>query len=82
STIYNGVLVRNENVGGYTKEKLAVHIQNIYAKAFDNVFITISGPQFERTVMVSEMGINIDIGAMTEKAYSIGREGNFIERLA
>ena len=82
STIYNGVLIQNENVGGYTKEKLSGHLQNLYAKAFDNIFISISGPQFERTVMVSEIGINIDIEAMIEKAYSIGREGNITERLA
>ncbi len=82
STIYNGVLIQNENVGGYTKEKLSVHLQNLYAEAFEKIFISVSGRQFERTVMVSEMGINIDIGAMTEKAYSIGREGNFAERLA
>ena len=74
STVYNGVLIQNENIGGYTKEKLSQHLQNIYSKAFDNIFITFSAPQFERTVMVSDMGIEIDIEAMTEKAFSIGRE--------
>ncbi|HHU90516.1 MAG TPA: hypothetical protein GXZ22_05610 [Clostridiaceae bacterium] len=82
STVYNGVLIQNENIGGYTKEKLSQHLQNIYSKAFDNIFITFSAPQFERTVMVSDMGIEIDIEAMTEKAFSIGREGNIIKRLA
>lgn len=82
STVYDGVLIGNENVGGYTKETLSAYIQNLYSKAFDNTFITFSGPLFERTVMVSEMGIKIDVGTMTEKAYNLGREGNFIERLA
>lgn len=82
STIYHGVLIRSEDVGGYTKENLSIYLQNLYTEDFDNTFITFSGPQFERTVRVSEMGIKIDIGAMTEKAYSLGREGNFMARLA
>lgn len=82
STIYYGVLIQDENVGGYTKEKLSVHLQNLYAEAFNNISITFSGPQFERTVMISDTGIKIDIEAMIEKAFRLGREGNFIERLA
>lgn len=82
SVVYNGVMIQNENVGGLTKEKLSEHLQNLYSKAFDNIFITFSAPQFEKTVMVSQMGIKIDIQAMVEKALSIGRQGNIIERLA
>ncbi len=82
STIYNGVLIQNQAVGGYTKEKISKYLNDLKSEAFNNIFITFSGPQFERTVMVSEMGINIDIEAMIEKAYGIGREGNFVERLA
>jgi len=82
TTVYSGVMIQNENVGGLTKEKLSDHLQNIYSKAFDNIFITFSAPQFEKTVMVSQIGLKIDIGAMVEKAFSIGREGNIIERLA
>jgi len=82
SKVYNGVMIQNENVGGFTKEKLSEHLQSLYSKAFDNISITFSAPQFEKTIMVSQLGIKIDIGAMTEKAFSIGREGNIIERLA
>jgi len=82
SKVYNGVMIQNKNVGGFSKEKLSEYLQNYYSKAFDNIFITFSAPQFEKIVMVSQLGIKIDIGAMVEKAFSIGRDGNVIERLA
>ncbi len=82
SVIYDGVLIQNENVGGYTKERLAAYLQNLYSEAFDNILITFSGPQFENTVTVSDIGIKIDVDAMAEQAFSLGRKGNLIERLA
>ena len=82
SNIYDGVFIQDKAVGGYTKEELSEYLHDFYSEAFNNTFITFSGPQFERTITISEMGIDIDIDAMTEKAYSIGREGTSIARLA
>ncbi|MGI6085694.1 MAG: VanW family protein [Acetivibrionales bacterium] len=82
SKIYHGVLIGNKDVGGHTKESLFAYLQNLFEKNFHHTFITFSGSQFERTVSISEMGIKLDIGAMTEKAYGIGREGNIAARLA
>ncbi|NLB79025.1 MAG: hypothetical protein GX796_09340 [Clostridiaceae bacterium] len=82
SNIYDGVFIQDKAVGGYTKEELSEYLHDFYSEAFNNTFITFSGPQFERTITISEMGIDIDIDAMTEKAYNIGREGTSIARLA
>lgn len=81
-TIYPNVIVLNTDVGGYTKEKLSSLLETELSTVFSNMELTFSDPYFEKTVRVSDIGIEIDVDAMVNKAYGVGREGNLFNRIA
>lgn len=81
ATIYNGVSIDGLNVGGYTKEKLSAFLESYYSNIFEDISMTVSAPQYERDIKISELGAKIDIEAMTNMAFSTGRTGSVFERL-
>lgn len=81
-TVYHNVLILGEDVGGLTNENLKNHLEIQLSSSFNNTCFTFSDLQFERTIPISDMGVEIDVSAMANKAYSVGREGNILKRIA
>ncbi len=81
-TIYPNVIMLGTDVGGYSKEKLSSFLETELSTVFSNMELTISDPHFEKTVRISDIGIEIDIEAMVNRAYCTGREGNLLNRIA
>lgn len=81
-TVYHGVIVGGKDGGGYTQKELSSYLEEQYTQVFEDVTLTLFSDRFERNITVSELGIKVDIGAMTQKAYGIAREGSIIERLS
>ncbi len=81
-SLYKGVCIQGQDVGGFTREELTSYLEEYYANVFDDITLTFFSPQFERHVTISELGIGLDIGAMAQKAYELGRSGNLLQRLS
>lgn len=81
NAIYKGVQIRGVDVHGLSKEELFSYLQDELATSFQNLSINLNGPQYRRTLAVSDMGIKIDIEAMSQAAHVFGREGNLLDRL-
>ncbi|NMA65504.1 MAG: hypothetical protein GX957_04580 [Clostridiaceae bacterium] len=81
TTIYNGVYIGNKNVGNFTKEELKKYLFDNYSDILNEVNFTITCKHFSRNYNAAVSGLALDVAAMTDKAYSIGRTGNFIERI-
>ena len=75
-----GVKVENVDVGGCTQNKAAAKIQERAADLLaDKVVLVIEGKKYPYTK--GELGLEFDIAAAVDKAYTIGRQGNVWQRL-
>ncbi len=81
NTIYKGVQIRGTSVDGFTKEELSAYLEDELASLFVDFYVNLDDPQAARTIKVSDMGLKIDIEAMVQSAYSLGRKGNLLDRL-
>lgn len=82
STLYQGILVDGKDVGGLTREELFLYLEEYYSNAFEETSLILTSDRFERNITYSELGFRLDIGAMCDKAYEIGRTGSLIERIS
>ena len=82
SSIYKGVVFNNMDIGGLSPQEFFVSLEDYYSNVYKNNILIISGNNFEKRILISELGIKLDIEAMVQKAYNTGREGNLIERLS
>lgn len=80
-TIYKGVQIRGTAVHGFNKEELSAYLEDELASLFVDLSVNLDDLQSTRTIDVSEMGLKIDIEAMVQQAYSLGRKGNILDRL-
>lgn len=80
-TIYKGVQIRGKDVHGLTREELFTYLENDLATALGDFHIDLQSYGYRRTVAVSDLGIKVDIAAMADSAYKLGREGSFLSRL-
>ncbi len=81
TTLYRGILVDGKDMGGLTREELFAYLEEHYADAFQENSLTLSSDRFERNITFSEMGFRLDIGAMCDKAYALGRTGTLYQRI-
>ena len=78
--IYGGVEVGTMDLGGKTPNEARGLIQDRTTGALKK--FKFSGPEGESTFTAKEMGVNFDVSASVDKAYSVGRRGNILERVA
>lgn len=76
--IYGGVSVAGVEVGGKTPKEAREMIEDRAGGELGEIRLT--GPQ-EFTLTPEQMGYNLKVSETVEKAYSVGREGNVLERL-
>lgn len=81
TSIYNGVYIGNKNLGQFSREELKNYLSRNYSDILDNIYFTIECDLFSRRYNAKQTGLALDMEAMIEKAWSIGRKGNVIERL-
>ncbi len=82
TSIYKGILVDGKDMGGLTQEELSHYLEEHYSDAFQEASLTLISDHFERNITFSELGIRIDIGAMSARAFEKGRTGTLLERIS
>ena len=79
--VYRGVEVGTVSLGGKTPEEAQRIVEDRVAGDLEE--ISFQGPMGDPVSFTSEqMGVNFRVQSTIEEAYSIGREGNVLERLA
>lgn len=79
--VYKGVYVDGINAGGLTRDELKEVLEKKYKYELDNLKVTLVTDKHKEKYSLSDFNVNFDVDATVEKAFSIGREGNIIERL-
>jgi vancomycin resistance protein YoaR len=78
--IYGGVEVGTVELGGKTPAEAREIIQERTTGALER--FEFSGPEGESTFTAEEMGVNFDVSASVDEAYSVGRRGGVLDRVA
>ncbi len=78
--IYGGVEVGTIELGGKTPAEARGAIQERTTGALEE--FEFSGPEGESTFTAKEMGVKFDVAASVDEAYSVGRRGNVLDRVA
>lgn len=78
--IYKGVYVEGVHLGGLTTEEALELLKKTYFEPLQNKKIEVIVEDKSYFLEYSSLGIKIDIDKAVEKAYSIGRKGNFATR--
>ncbi|HHY63620.1 MAG TPA: hypothetical protein GX501_01095 [Clostridiaceae bacterium] len=81
NTIYKGVQVLGTDVQGLTREELLALLENDLSAVLSNFRIDLHIPGYSRTVYASDLDLRINISAMADNAYSMGRKGSYLDRL-
>ncbi len=79
--IYPGVSVMGIDVGGMTPHE-AMAAVNTEVPAYLSQSVTIEAGGESWTFTGQALGMRMDVGVLTNKAYAVGREGNFVADLA
>lgn len=80
-TIYDGVTVENLDVGGLSTIEAQQKIKNHFDKILEDGHIGFVYGDKSWDVSSSDIGYSYDYTSAVNEAYSIGREGNYFERL-
>lgn len=81
NTIYKGVQIRGTDVHGLTRDELFSYLENEMSTLLNGFNINLQSQSFSRTAAASDLGIKVDIAAMTDSAYKLGREGSPLDRV-
>jgi vancomycin resistance protein YoaR len=79
--IYNGIYVNEIYVGGYSSDQLRDLLKQKYQDKVSNLSINLKYKDLSETVDFSKTEVLYNINDIVDKAWSIGRNGNIIERL-
>ena len=79
--LYEGIIVDGMDISLMTKEDALDLIKNKNEKELDNKNMKIYGDNREYNINLRELGYYYDYNKAIDKAYSIGREGNIINRV-
>ena len=77
--IYGGVEVGSVELGGKTPSEAKDVVQERTSGALNE--FEFSGSEGESTFTSKEMGVDFDVAATVDDAYSVGRRGNLLDRL-
>ncbi len=84
-TVYTGVFLDKEDIGGKTRDQLNQFLDENYLSKMDKVnisfFYEYQNNIYTKTVSLDELGVRFDKNKTIENIYSIGREGNILARL-
>jgi len=78
--IYKGIYIENEYVSGLTKTQAYLKIKQKFLEPLENQKITINIKEDKKEITFKELEVALNIKEAIDKAYSIGRKGNIIER--
>lgn len=78
---YEGILIDGIDISLMTKDEALNLVKDIKEKELDNNFMKIYGDNREYSIGLRELGYKFNYSESINKAYSIGREGNIINRL-
>ncbi|MGB3682013.1 MAG: peptidoglycan binding domain-containing protein [Rubrobacteraceae bacterium] len=78
--VYGGVEVGTVALGGKTPSEAQKVIAERTTGALEEFDFT--GPEGQSTFNAREMGVDFDVEATVEEAYSVGRRGNVLDRLS
>jgi len=81
NNVLSGVKVGDLDVGGLTKDALKQKLTERYADFSENGQLTVMMSPEPVTITNKEINAVINIDALTEKAYALGRSGDFFSRL-
>jgi len=79
--IYEGVYINNVYVGRFTRYEAEKLLHRLFSDNLKNNGITITADGKEVTFTLEDIGYTYDVDASIEKAYTVGRTGNAMERL-
>lgn len=80
-TIYQGVQVRGTDVHGLTRDELHDLLETEFSNLLRNFKVDLYTPEYSRTVYASDLDLKVDISAMADNAYALGRKGSYLDRL-
>lgn len=80
--VYKGVFVDGINAGGLLPEDLKEQLSTNYLTKTRNVKLTIIADEYKEKYSLEDLGYSYDFEATVAEAYSIGREGNLLDRLS
>ncbi|ACM60200.1 vancomycin resistance protein YoaR [Caldicellulosiruptor bescii] len=78
--IYKGIYVEGVHLGGLTTEEALELLKKTYFEPLQNKKVEVIVEDKSYFLEYSSLGIKMDIDKAVEKAYSIGRKGNFATR--
>lgn len=78
--IYNGVTINGIDVGGLSKNN-AIEVFNEYYSSLNNVNVSLYSEDSNVEFFASDINATFDADKASEFAYSLGRDGNFFERI-
>ena len=78
--IYNGVRVNDVDISNLSKEEATTLLSQQYRGPIDHI-VRLTCNTEEKEVSLAELSARVDIEKTVEKAYSVGRTGNFFTRL-
>ncbi len=78
--ILEGVKIGEVEVGGLTEEEAEQKVEE-YISQLENRQVKIAIDEEEVTASASELGFSCDAGDSVQKAYELGKSGNFFSRL-
>ena len=79
--IYKGVYADGINAGGLLPEELHDRLETKYKNEYKDAKLTISSQEIKEKFLLQDFDFLCDIDNTINEAYSIGREGNIIQRL-
>lgn len=80
-TIYQGVQVRGTDVHSLTRDELHDLLETEFSNLLRNFKVDLYTPEYSRTVYASDLDLKVDISAMADNAYALGRKGSYLDRL-
>jgi len=81
SDIYSGVYIGDIHVGGYTKESAISAVLDKYEGELSQKSFVIQSKGKRLNVSCADIGAYYDVNAAADKAYKVGRAGNFFRKM-
>jgi len=80
-TIYSGVSVNGIELGGYTKEQAAEKIIAADRPRLEEIKMELTHEDRKWVIDYNDMNVTFNTQEVVDKAYAVGRQGSFIDRL-
>lgn len=81
TSIYRGVYIQGEHVGGMKPKALQEYLEERYGKAVENLTLQLFTEDYEIDFSFKDLGVTVNTTQMYEQAVSVGRKGDGLSRI-